>query len=46
MKLTKEQFLKLNAFCGYGDFNNAEVIFFGMEEGLGHWDWTLISWPL
>ncbi|MBU8915117.1 hypothetical protein BGM25_03535 [Bacillus sp. FJAT-29953] len=35
MKLSREQFEKLNAFAGYGDQKQADVIYFGMEEGLG-----------
>lgn len=38
MKLSKAQFCQLNAFSGYGDFKNAEIIYFGLEEGLGQWD--------
>jgi|GEM_PF-6427308 len=33
--ITKEQLAILNSFCGTGDFLNADIIFFGNEEGLG-----------
>lgn len=35
MKISNEQLKKLNYFCGSGDFPNANIIFFGNEEGLG-----------
>jgi len=35
MKISKEQLSKLNNFVGSGDFINANIIFFGNEEGLG-----------
>jgi hypothetical protein len=34
MDLLPKNFLKLNSFCGSGDFRNAEIVFFGNEEGL------------